>query len=421
MVLIKEFINKELGHVSYIIVDKITKKALVIDPKRDIEEYINFLRNDNFKLEYVINTHPHADFISGHMEFKDFFEDVKICFHCKAPVKFNFLPLSENNILQLGEIEIKILETPGHTPFCISLLIQEEGINKYLFAGDFLFVGDVGRPDLLGEKEKKLLVDLHYESAKKIIDLDDSVIVLTSHINGSFCGKKLNENYFSSIGIEKKTNKGLKLIKNENLYKKYLKRLRVEKPVFFDKMAKINLEGPILLKKLPKVQEYNYKQLMNIFDINQHYIVDFRKPSKFFKSHILGSINVYEKSNILLILGSLIDIESPLFLVGDKQTDFINIIKRLRRIGFDNIIGILNEDLNDIPLRPFEIKGKLIKTIDLDGVYDKADIRVNIEDVKSLINNLDFNFEYKVFCKNGYKSIAVESFIKNQKLKRKVL
>ena len=416
--IIKTFIDKELGHVSYIVADERTKKAIVIDPKRDIEEYMDYLKGQGLKAEYVINTHPHADFIAGHMEFKDMFEGIKIGFHYNAPVKFDFFPLKEGDVIQLGETSIKILETPGHTPFCISLLCEEDGVEKYIFTGDFLFVGDIGRPDLLGEKAKEDLIEMSYKSAKKISNLDESIIVLTSHINGSFCGKNLKNNYFSSIGIEKKSNSALKLIDDENKYKKYLKELQIEKPDFFNKMANNNLKGPVLLKNLPEIKKITYEELLNQFDINKHYIVDFRSPSKFLKSHIVGSINVYEHSNILLILGSLIDIESPLFLAGDKETDFENIVKRLRRIGFDNIVGILNEDLNDIQLEPFKMNGKIIKTIDLEGTDTNADIKTNIMNIQSILDNLDLNIEYKVICKNGYKSMAVESLIKNQMLKR---
>jgi len=417
--ILKEFIDEELGHVSYIIGDEISNKSLIIDPKRDIDDYVEFLEQHNLMLKYVINTHPHADFIAGHKELKYRYPNIKLGFHYKTPAKYDFVPLKEKDVIYLGNINLKILETPGHTPYCISLLAEEDNIYKYIFTGDFLFVGDIGRPDLLGEKEKEELINLSYKSAKKIINLDESIIILTAHINGSFCGKNLKKNYFSSIGIEKKTNKALKLINNENKYKTYLKKLDITKPNFFNKMAKINLEGPILVEELPEIKKLNYKELINQFDFNKNYIIDFREPDKFLKSHILGSINVYEKSNILLILGNLIDIETPLFLVGDEQTNFKNIIKRLRRIGFDDIKGIVDDDLNELQLEPFEMSGKVTKIIDLDEMVEKVDIKTDITKIKNMIHNLNLDVKYKVICKNGYKSIAVESFIKNHILKGK--
>jgi len=391
--ILEKFIESNLGQVSYIIADK--NEAVIIDPRRDIDGYIEFLTRNNLNLKYIINTHTHADYIGGHLELVEIYPSATNIFQKDVPAKFDFIQVKESDVFNIGDLKLKILETPGHTPFCISILVEENGVNKYIFTGDFLFVGDIGRPDLLGDEKLDELVESSYKSANKLWNLKDDVIVFTSHIEGSLCGKNLSNNYFSTIGIEKQTNSSFKLSQNKKEYINNLLNQNIETPKFFKKMAKINIEGPKLLKELLSIK-YIF-DIMQYVDNKDIFIIDFRHPNCFKEGFIKNSINVYEYSNVNLIIGSLIDIEKELILVGDENTNFKDIIKKLRRIGFDNIIGIYKLDLMD-NLEKFKEKQHQ-KTIDLDK-------DIMLSDIPNM-KNIDFD----VKCKNGYKSMAVKSFI----------
>jgi len=412
--LFKEFIEKDLGHVSYIFACDISKECAVVDPRRDIEEYVGFIEENDLKLKYIINTHTHADYIGGHLELVAKYPDAKNIFHKNVQAKFDFIGVKEKDEFLLGNIKFRILETPGHTPYCISAIISEDRVDKYIFTGDILFVGDIARPDLLGKELLDDLLDMSYNTAKKLWDLDDDLIIFTSHIQGSFCGKDLKNQYFSTIGIEKKTNKSFTLCqKSKEEYCNNLKNQDIETPSFFKKMAFINMAGPKLLSDLDKPIILRKDEFFNKYDSKKDYIIDFRHPNCFKSRHIPGSINVYEYSNIILIIGSLIDNDEKLFLIGDKKTDFDKIIKRLRRIGFDNIVAILKDDVNELDnLVPFDdvIDGtNQKKIINLDTSKQSGDINIEISQIRTL--KLDKSVSYEVVCQNGYKSMAVKSYI----------
>jgi hydroxyacylglutathione hydrolase len=293
-------------------------------------------------------------------------------------------------------------------------MINEEDVDKYIFTGDILFVGDIARPDLLGEELLGELLEMSYNTANKLWNLSDDLIVFTSHIKGSLCGKDLKEQYFSTIGIEKKTNKSFALSQDsEEKYIQNLKSQNLETPSFFKKMAKINIAGPKLLKNIKKPKYLSKDDFLKEFNEQEDYIIDFRHPNCFKSGFIAGSINVYEYSNIILIIGSLLDNESRLFLVGDKKTNFNEIIQKLRRIGFDNVEAILKDDVNELKnLKKFEEKNNLPKkTISL--TKDRiGDINIEISQIKNL--NLDESIEYEVICKNGYKAMAVRSYVNKE-------
>jgi len=413
--LLEKFIEQDLGHVSYIIADEYTKEAMIIDPKRDISAYKRFLSQEKLDLKFIFNTHTHADYIGGHLELIDSFPKAKNIFYKNVPAKFNFYPVDDGSILKLGKITLHVLYTPGHTPFCISCIINEENIEKYIFTGDILFVGDIARPDLLGKKLLDDLVQDSYNTAKRLWNLNDEIIIFTSHIKGSFCGKDLKNQYFSTIGIEKKTNKSFSLLaKSKEAYIDNLKSQKIETPSFFKEMASINIEGPSLLKNLTPIKRLTEDDFFSYVK-GDDYIIDFREPELFQKGFIKNSINIYEKSNITLIAGSLIHIKSKLFLVGNKQTNFQEIIKRLQSIGFDNIAGILDKNVEDLKELETLKQNYLndIKVINLDTTSNIGDINIEISQIKEI--DLEKDHTYKIVCKNGYKSIAVESFLNRSK------
>ncbi|NPA10877.1 MAG: MBL fold metallo-hydrolase [Epsilonproteobacteria bacterium] len=361
----KIFVDKELGHVSYIYTSG--EYAAVIDPKRDVSLYVKHIQDNSLKLKYIINTHPHADFISGDAELKYLYPDAEI------------LQYEENEYF-LGDTVLKIVKTPGHTPYCISCIVND-GIDRYMFSGDFLFAGSMGRIDLLGDEKIEELKALFYNSAKKVWDMGDEVVVLPSHIKGSFCAKEISENYITTIGIEKKTNKIFRHFPDKKLFLSKISH-EFSKPLYAKKLPFINLDSSnkTLLKDIKECEEVNVT-------------VDVRKRSDFVKGHVKKSINVPFDSNMAYILGSLVDISECIGIIGDKNTDYGDILIRLRNVGFDRV-KILG-DIQNFKTQPFrrnKKKSLFIEDIDLDYV----------------LKHKEFNFE----CKNGNKAIAVESFLK---------
>jgi len=407
----KAFIDKGLGHVSFIFGDDESKEVVIVDPRRDIDEYEKYIKENKLNVKYVLNTHTHADYIGGHLEIVDRYKKSKNIFHKDVPSKFDFIKVKEGDNFSLGDtLSFRIMETPGHTPFCISAIINEDGENKYIFIGDILFVGDIARPDLLGDENIDTLINLSYKSAKRLYDMDNSLMIFTSHIKGSFCGKDLKNQYFSTVGIEKKTNYSFGLSqKSKKKYVKNLKTQNIETPKFFKEMAGTNINGPKLIKDLPRIELIAKDDIRSIS--LDDYIIDIRHPNHFKSGFIQNSINIYEDSNVSLIAGSLLDSSKNIYLVGDNNSDFEEVIKKLHRVGLDNIIGILDCDVNSLDgLIKFNHTNKKTKIINLDRTKDiKGSMNLEISDI--LNTSFKNNECYGVNCKNGFKGMSVSSYL----------
>lgn len=417
--LFEKFIDTDLGHISYIIACSRTKEACVIDPRRDTECYDEFIASNNLDLKFILNTHTHADYIGGHLELSSKYNAVNIFHNQIPPTNYNVTKVKENDILEIGSLSIRILETPGHTPFDLCFLVSENKIEKMVFTGDILFIGDMGRPDLLGEENLLPLAEASYESANKLYDLDNDIMVLTSHISGSLCGKNLNQIYFSTIGIEKKTNYSFQL--SQSSKEEYIENIinqQIDTPEFFKKMATVNINGPKLTKYiLENIKEVNFNEIEDI--INDIQIIDIRSPEKFHKEHILSSINIYENSNISLIAGNILDYEKDIYLIGDEQSDFDAVITKLLRVGLDNIEGIITDDLSGLSdyltstqkIKRSQIDNEFFHII-MDNAYDMDENKI----IQCSINNfkevsLEQYDKITISCKYGYKSSAISSLL----------
>lgn len=410
----EKFIDTDLGHVSYIVACDQTGDAFIVDPRRDDDEYIKFIERNNLHLKYIFNTHTHADYVGGHIELAYHYGAVNI-FHKSAPItNYSITKVSENDSFDFGTLKVKIIETPGHTPFDISLLVNEKGIDKLLFTGDLLFVGDVGRPDLLGEENLESLAIQSYISSKKLWSLADEIIVLPSHIQGSLCGKSLGKHFFSTIGIEKKTNNSFALSqKTREEYSNNLTEQKIETPAFFKKMAVANIDGPVLINEL--VNKISDVWLDEFDDTVQ--IIDIRHPREFNRGHIKNSINIYEGSNVSLIAGSLVNYEKDIYLIGNNESNFDLFMIKLFRVGLDNVKGIIRNSFEELKHRlvisqtilPELIDNSFVNIVLDEGSYSEVGntISSNMSDFPLL--NIDQFTKVVVTCRQGYKSAALIS------------
>jgi hydroxyacylglutathione hydrolase len=413
----EQFIDKDLGHVSYLVACDKTKEAFIVDPRRDINEYITCIEINHLQVKYIFNTHIHADYVGGHLELSSRYGAQNI-FQKDTPIEnYECLKVSGGNSFSIGTLYINIIETPGHTPFDISLLVYEEGIEKLLFTGDFLFVGDIGRADLLGEENREILLKMSYRSAQKLWNLMDDILVFTSHIKGSLCGKNLSNQHFSTIGIEKKTNNSFKLSQGSiEEYKVNLLSQNIETPAFFKKMATLNVVGPQLIEKIKtQIKQLDYNDLVQI---PYAQIIDLRSPDKFNLFHLEGAINIYEHSNVSLIAGNILNYDDDIYLVGNEKTNFEEVMIKLLRVGLDKIRGIINEADKRISAG---VASKVISINKLDMnvlqiILDEDGDELTSNTIFSSINRFhEINItEYKqvfISCAFGFKSSAVASYL----------
>jgi hydroxyacylglutathione hydrolase len=383
------FLDEDLGHISYIVGDEVSRNVAIIDPKRDIKEYLPILKDLN--LLYILNSHPHADYVGGHLEMKREFPDAKNIFDSKVPANFEFQKVKNRDILELGNSKIEILETAGHTPFCISFLFSEDGVSKAIFTGDALFVGDVGRSDLLGDENLQDLAKLSFVTVQKFGALEEHILVFPSHTNGSFCGATLQKQPFSTIGIEKRTNRAFQKSREEYLENVISK--KIETPQFFKKMAKINIDGPTILEE---------RELETFSEIGEAQIVDFREPKEFHQGHIKGSINIPYNSNIPLIAGSILDYDREIYIFLEEN--FEKVFLDFAKVGLE-ISGFISGDFSEkTPKLEAQDVLELSLSRELDGKY------IELTEVR----NLDISEEVTVSCKNGYRSSAVISYLKSK-------
>jgi hydroxyacylglutathione hydrolase len=415
----EKFIDIDLGHVSYIVACDETKEAFIVDPRRDTKEYEEFINKNSLTLKYVFNTHTHADYIGGHLELASKY-NIDNIFQNSAPIEnFDTIKVKENDEFFIGNtIKIKILETPGHTPFDICLLLSENNTEKILFSGDFLFIGDIGRPDLLGKENLISLASSGYVSSKKLWSLSDDIIVFPSHIEGSLCGKNLSSQYFSTIGVEKQINYSFKLCQNskEN-YIKNITSLDIETPEFFKKMAGINIHGPKLMNDIiHNIKRVEFEEIKEKTNIQ---IIDLREPNLFSKNHIKNSINICEKSNVSFIAGNILDYEKDIYLIGGMKSNFEKFIIKFLRVGLDNIKGIINSDFSLIESK-FLVSSNIVSFDKIDDSFTNILLDDNCNAVGKVVQssitkvkelNLT-NFEKIIFsCNYGYKSSAMSSLL----------
>ncbi len=415
--------------------------AAVIDPLRDIESYLALANERNARIQYIFETHFHADFVSGHLDLAAV-TGATIIYGPNTVTKYPVHIAKDLEIFKLGKISIQVLHTPGHTlESSCYLLKDEEGNNKAIFTGDTLFVGDVGRPDLSQKSNELTMNDLAgmlYESLQqKIMPLEDDVVVYPAHGAGSSCGKSLGAETFSTIGVQKSSNYALQAESKETFIKAVTEGLNTP-PAYFPINASINKEGynsldSILEKAMQALSIKDFKERLSDNPI----ILDTRHPDRFMQGFVPGAINIGLNGRFAEWAGSLLPFTQPIVLVTEVGSEKESII-RLSRVGLDNVVGHLSGG--------FEAWQNAGETIDLiidveadelamDLPFDENLVIVDVrreteyanEHVKEAINipldqltdpgsmaNLDDHHNIYIHCASGYRSVIAASMIKRQ-------
>lgn len=318
----------------------------VIDPKRDIDTYLSYADSKGLRIAYVVETHIHADFASGAralaaaagaelgLSAYDRGESYQYGFAHKR--------LTEGDELPLGKLVLRTLHTPGHTPEHIGFLLKESGQEQplALFSGDFLFVGAVGRPDLLGEAEKQDLARSLFNSVQALQSLPDGLLIFPGHGAGSLCGAGLSQRQQSTLGYERATNPFLQM-REEHLFIRQVLETVPEFPDYYRRMKRINAEGPTLLAELPgelRLPVDTFGQKLAELDA---LVLDLRRPEAFGGAHIPGSYNIGAGPNLSTWAAWVLPYDRPILLVGESTTEMDAVRRSLIRVGHDGAIGSL--------------------------------------------------------------------------------
>jgi hydroxyacylglutathione hydrolase len=334
-----------LSHYSYVVGSG--SAVAVIDPKRDIDTYLEYAERTGLRIAYVLETHIHADYASGARALVDA-TGAELCLSAydKGETFDSVIPhreLRDGDELMLGKTKLRTLHTPGHTPEHISFLLSEPEHGDHptaLFSGDFLFVGAVGRPDLLGEAEKHELAKKLYRSVQNLAAFSDGLMIFPGHGAGSLCGAGMAQRDQSTLGYERATNPFLQPQAEQTFIDTVLGSVP-EFPDYYRKMKKLNAAGAPAFAQLPggehlKVKEFEAK----LKDANA-VVLDLRRPEAFGGAHIPGSINIGAGQNLSMWAAWVLPYDHPILLVGDANTDLDAARRSLVRVGLDSVAGSL--------------------------------------------------------------------------------
>jgi hydroxyacylglutathione hydrolase len=433
----KQFYLGCLAHASYLIGSD--GEAAVVDPQRDVDQYIQEAEAQGLKIKYVIETHLHADFVSGHRELASR-TGALIVFGAKANAQFAHLPMRDGGELRVGRVSLKILETPGHTPESISVLVtdlEDRTAPAKVLTGDALFIGDVGRPDLVGSKgfTAEEMAGMLYDSLhEKLLTLPDATEVYPAHGAGSLCGRNLATETSSTIGEQKRFNYALKPMSKQE-FVRIVTENQPEVPAYFPKDAEINRAGAPSLDELPRPAGLSPEEV-NKRSQAGHVVLDVRTAAEFGNGHVPGSLNIGLSGQFASWVGTLIPIGTPIVLVADEADQIDEAVTRLARVGFETVEGYLERGMlgwNDAGLDVARVAQMPVDELEA-RINEKADLQildvrrqpeydtghvpgavnVPLADLPKLADRFTPSRPTAVICASGYRSSAATSLLQHQ-------
>ncbi len=342
---LKQYYLGCLAHASYLIADEAAAVAAVVDPQRDVEQYLEDADRLGCRIGHVFLTHFHADFVAGHLELRER-AGAAIHLGARARAEYPFSAMGDGDAVQLGEIRLTVLETPGHSPESISILVSDpdEAVDPYaVLTGDTLFIGDVGRPDLraaLGWSAEDLAGMLYESLHKKLARLPEDTLVYPAHGAGSLCGKSLSTDTVSTIGVQRAYNYALAPMSRERFIETVTADLP-DAPAYFTYDAVLNArERPTLEQTLEReLRPLTLEQTLALLAAGAQ-LLDTRDGAKFEGAHLKGSVNVGLGGSYATWCGTLLDPERPIVLIAEPGRE-LEAATRLGRIAFDTIAGYL--------------------------------------------------------------------------------
>jgi len=428
--------SEKLAQFSYVLGDESAGECIVIDPRRDVDAYIDLAHRNQVQIKAIVETHIHADFVSGSRELAAQ-TGAPIYGSARGEYGFQILPLEEGDVLEAGSHHLEVLHTPGHTPEHISLLVSSGSGSPWgLFTGDTLFAGEVGRPDLLGESvEKELAERLHHSLFEKILPLGDEIIVYPGHGEGSPCGAQIGERPTTTLGYERRHNPLLRNSDKDAFVSSVFDSL-TPAPRYYSRMKEINAAGPPLLNGLPEIEPLSAEEFRDRMDDPDTVMVDTRTMAAFGGAHIPGALNIGEDESFPIWLGWMLDPRDRLLLVFPDEDSYKRVRRYLVRVGFDRAAGYLQDGINgwiDVGL-PFERltqmsvrelqasleSGENLQILDVrtESAYNQGHVPGAIQlyapYVIEKLDQLDPDRPTAVYCTIGYRSSIVASQLQQQ-------
>ncbi|GAC1428988.1 MAG: MBL fold metallo-hydrolase [Acidobacteriaceae bacterium] len=430
----KQFYLGCLAHASYLIGSQ--GEAVVVDPQRDVDQYVKEAAEHGFKITHVLETHLHADFVSGHRELADR-TGAEIIFGEKANAGFPHKAVKDGDELTVGAIRLRVLETPGHTPEGICVLVDDPSeldAPMKLLTGDTLFIGDVGRPDLAGSKGFTAadMAGMLYDSLRnKIMPLADSVEVYPAHGAGSMCGRNISKDTSSTIGVQKQYNYALQPMDREHFIAMMTNDLP-EAPSYFSKDAELNRTGAKALVGSTKPKGLSAKEVQKRANEGA-IILDVRPSAAFGNGHVPGSLNIGLSGQFASWAGSLLDMTTPIVVVAEEVDGAEEAVMRLARVGIETVVGYLEggmyswdeaglgvASIAQMPVDELSHRlseGSDIQLLDVRRPAERKSAQIasslpaELAHLSENVGNLDKGKPTAVICQSGYRSSAASSLL----------
>ncbi|MCK9150532.1 MBL fold metallo-hydrolase [Methanobacterium alcaliphilum] len=406
-------------------------EAVVVDPRRDIDIYLNLSQKHGLNIRYIFETHRNEDFTVGSLELAGV-SDSEI-FH-GAHLDFSYgTAVMEGDTFNVGKLELEILETPGHTHESISIALRDKSVSDdvyLIFTGDVLFAGEVGRVDFFGESETPHMAELLYHSIhEKILPHGDNVILCPAHGAGSVCGADIRDQETTTVGYEKKTNPLLQINKEEFIKRKVEETLYT--PPYFKQMELNNQYGAPILNRLPYMPPLNAREFSEFIE-NGAQVVDLRKPTSFGGGHVPETINIW-REGFPAFAGYFLNYDDPILIVDDYDQPH-QVWRYLIRLGYDNIKGYLRggfpewymagKDVAHLDmwsvhqLKKSQENGDEMFLLDVRKINDRRRFHIEgshhiwVGDIPQMIREIPQDKKIVVYCDSGYKSTIAASILK---------
>jgi hydroxyacylglutathione hydrolase len=429
-----------LSHASYLIGDETTGRAVVVDPQRDVAQYLDDAARHGLTIDTVVETHFHADFLSGHLELADRVGATIVYGHAASGrTEFPIVPMGDGDRIALGGasgVELEILETPGHTPESISVVVREHAGDEVpygVLTGDTLFIGDVGRPDLsvsVGQTADDLARDLYRSLRTKLMPLPDATLVYPAHGAGSACGKHLSTETVSSIGEQKRTNYALAPM-SEDAFVEAVTEGQSAAPMYFVAAATQNRLRHDVLDEAQPPARLTYDDVLAARQQGAA-VVDTRDPVDFSAAHLTGSINVGLGGRFADYTGEVVPAGTPIVVVAEAGNGHQAAL-RLARIGFDDVVGVLDDPEATFVEHPeavqrasrlgvVDLRDRLAETdVEVVDVRTPAEVEagkipgartIALTELVHRVGELDPARPTVVYCASGYRSSIAASVLR---------
>ncbi len=427
----KQFYLGCLAHASYYIGSD--GEAAIVDPQRDVQQYLDEAEANGQKIKYVIETHSHADFVSGHIELSEK-TGAEIVFGQKATTEFPTLKVKDGDELTIGKVKLKFLETPGHTPDGITVLdenTEEQSEPVKMLTGDTLFVGDVGRPDLVGSRgfTAEQMGALLYDSIQeKILPLPDETEIYPAHGAGSLCGKSLSKETWSTLGEQRKLNYALQPMMKEEFIK-IVAADQPEVPAYFPKSALKNLQGASALEDLPKPKAMTTEEIKDFDGV----VLDVRVDSKFSAAHVPNALNIGLSGQFASWAGTVVEVGTPIAIAAETAEQVDKAFTRLARVGIETVKGFIlmknytGETKKIEQVSVADAKEKFAGDIQFVDVRRPAEhanghapktINLPLDVLAKEVGKLNPDKPTYVLCQSGYRSSLGTSVLENAGFKK---